>query len=190
MMTLTQETAVHQHTFVIYLEDRPGALDRVASLFRRRAFNIASLAVGSSELPGVSRITAVVDTDAAGAQRARAHLQKLVDVVRVDDISDRPSIVRDLALIRVAADLTTRSCMVQLAQAFHARIVDVAPESLVLEMSGSEAKIDSLLEVLEPYGVLEMVRAGRIAMERRTVGDAAARVPEARPVDEGISYSV
>ena len=181
---------MQQHTFVIYLEDRPGALDRVASLFRRRAFNIASLAVGGSEIPGVSRMTAVVDTDDAGAQRARAHLQKLVDVVRVDDISQRPAIVRDLALIRVAADLTTRSCMVQLAHVFNARIVDVAPESLVLEMSGSEAKINSLLDVLQPYGVLEMVRAGRIAMERRTADESTSRVSESRPIDEGISYSV
>lgn len=180
-----------QHTFVIYLEDRPGALDRVASLFRRRAFNIASLAVGGSELPGVSRITAVVETDDPGALRACAHLQKLVDVIRVEDITNRQSIVRDLALIRVAADLTTRSCMVQLAHVFNARIVDVAPESLVLEMSGSEAKVDSLLEVLQPYGVLEMARAGRIAMERRASPEpAAAREVEAQPADAGISYSV
>lgn len=180
----------HQHTFVIYLEDRPGALDRVASLFRRRAFNIASLSVGSSELPGVSRITAVVDTDDDGARRARAHLQKLVDVVKVDDISARPSITRDLALIRVAADLTTRSCMVQLAHVFNARIVEVSPDSLILEISGSDAKIDSLLEVLQPYGVLEMVRAGRIAMERRTLADTGERFQPAVTVDEGISYSV
>jgi acetolactate synthase-1/3 small subunit len=180
-----------QHTFVIYLEDRPGALDRVASLFRRRAFNIASLAVGASELPGVSRMTAVVETDDPGALRARAHLQKLVDVVRVDDITKRQSIVRDLALFRVAADPMTRSSMVQLAHVFNARIVDVAPESLVLEMSGSEAKIDSLLEVLQPYGVLEMARAGRIAMERRAAVDGAvAREIEAQPLETGISYSV
>lgn len=181
---------MQQHTFVIYLEDRPGALDRVASLFRRRAFNIASLAVGGSELPGVSRITAVVETDDAGAQRVRAHLHKLIDVLRVEDISDRPSIIRDLALIRVAANLTTRSCMVQLAHVFNARIVDVAPESVVFEMSGSEAKIDSLLQVLHSYGVIEIARAGRIAMERRSSTEGPARLPEPRPIDEGISYSV
>lgn len=181
---------MNQHTFVIYLEDRPGALDRVASLARRRAFNITSLAVGGSEVPGVSRMTVVVQTDPAGARRIAAHLQKLIDVVRVDDISHRPSIVRDLALIRVSADFSTRSCMVQLAQVFNARIVDVAPESVVLEMSGSETKIDSLLEVLQPYGVLEIVRAGRIAMERRVAVEAAVAAAGPLPADEGISYSV
>ncbi len=154
------------HTFVVYVEDRPGVLNRVASLFRRRGFNIHSLAVGHSETAGVSRMTTVVQTDAGGARRIRAHLYKLVNVLRVDDITALPAIVRDLALIKVTADHQTRSCIVQLAQVFNARIVDVAPESVVLEISGSEAKIDGLLDVLRPYGVLEMVRAGRIAMVR------------------------
>jgi len=111
-------------------------------------------------------------------------------VVRVDDISDRAAIVRDLALIRVSADLTTRSSMVQLAQVFGARIVDVATESLVLEMSGSEAKVDSLLAVLQPYGVIELVRAGRIAMERRVGAESGGPVPAGCPDEDGISYSV
>lgn len=178
------------HTFAVYVEDLPGVLNRVASLFRRRGFNIHSLAVGHSEIPGVSRMTVVVQTDEGGARRIEAHLYKLVNVIRVENITSRPAVVRDLALIKVSADLTTRSAIVQLAQVFEARIVDLAPESLVLEMCGSEAKIDGLLDVLQPYGVLEMVRTGRIAMQRASGADAAVRVDANAPAEEGISYSV
>jgi acetolactate synthase-1/3 small subunit len=178
------------HTYAIYVEDKPGVLNRVASLFRRRGFNIHSLAVGHSERPGVSRMTAVIETDDCGAQRMQAHLYKIINVLRVEDITGRPSIMRDLALIKVTADSTTRSCIVQLAQVFTARIVDVAPESVVLEMCGSEAKIDGLLDVLQPYGVLEMVRTGRIAMERGSGAEAAVRPDVPAEVDEEIAYSV
>lgn len=178
------------HTFAVYVEDRPGVLNRVASLFRRRGFNIHSLAVGHSEMPGVSRMTAVVQTDPGGAQRIQAHLYKLVNVLRVEDITTRPAVVRDLALIKVTADRHTRSCIVQLAQVFRARIVDVAPESLVLEMSGSEAKIDGLLDVLQPYGVLEMVRTGRIAIARGGGAEAPERFSTDLDAEEGLSYSV
>jgi len=157
------------HTFTVYVEDRAGVLNRVASLFRRRGYNIHSLAVGHSETPGVSRMTIVVPTDPGGAQRIQAHLYKLVHVVRVEDITERAAVVRDLALIKVSADGQNRPSIMQLAEVFGARIVDVAPESLVIEMVGSEAKIDGLLEVLRPYGVLEMVRTGRVAIDRKSV---------------------
>jgi len=180
------------HTFTVYVEDIPGVLNRVASLFRRRNFNIQSLAVGHSETPGVSRMTIVVQTDPGGAQRIQAHLYKLIHVVRVEDITDRPSVVRDLALIKVSADATSRPSILQLAEVFGARVVDVAPESLVIEMAGSEAKIDGLLDVLRPHGVLEMVRTGRVAMSRgvgsRSVnGGLAASLPDA---EANVSYSV
>jgi acetolactate synthase-1/3 small subunit len=184
------EPIVKLHTFSVYVEDRPGVLNRVASLFRRRGYNIDSLAVGHSETPGVSRMTAVVETDDGGARRIEAHLYKLVHVVRVEDITDRPCIERDLALIKVAADQETRSSLLQLAHVFNARIVDVAPDCAVVEISGSESKIDGLLEVLRPYGVLEMVRTGRIAMPR---GAGSAARPERvldDEVEEGVSYSV
>jgi acetolactate synthase-1/3 small subunit len=180
------------HIFTVYVEDLPGVLNRVASLFRRRNFNIISLAVGHSETPGVSRMTIVVQTDAGGAQRIAAHLYKLINVIRVEDITERPAVVRDLALIKVSADREQRPPLMQLAEVFGARIVDVAPESIVIEMAGSEAKIDGLLEVLRPYGVLEMVRTGRVAMSRGigsrpgTHGPAAA-IPDA---ETGVSYSV
>jgi acetolactate synthase-1/3 small subunit len=179
------------HTFTVYVEDRPGVLNRVSSLFRRRNFNIISLAVGHSETPGVSRMTVVVQTDSGGAQRIQAHLYKLIHVISVEDITDRPAVIRDLALIKVAAARESRPEIMQLAEVFGARVVDVAPESVVLEMAGSEAKIDGLLDVLRPYGVLEMVRTGRVAMSRgqgsRGTGSGpAAAMPEA----EGVSYSV
>ena len=179
------------HTFAIYVEDCPGVLNRVASLFRRRGFNIHSLAVGHSETPGVSRMTAVVQTDPGGARRVRAHLHKLVHVVRVDDITDRSSVVRDLALIKVTADHASRSSLMQLAQVFGARVVDVASDSLVLEMTASASRIDALLEVLRPYGVIEMARTGRIAMTRGADSEPGVTGPALdRDADANVSYSV
>ncbi len=156
------------HTFAVYVEDRPGVLNRIASLFRRRAFNIASLTVGRTEAPGVSRMTVVVDTDDRGAEQIEAQLSKLVPVRSVCNITDAPSIARDLALIKVAAAGDARVHVMQLVDVYRARIVDVSADSLVIETTGTEDKIDSLVEVLRPYGVLEMVRTGRVAMARGT----------------------
>jgi acetolactate synthase I/III small subunit len=167
------------HTFVVYVDNKPGVLNRVASLFRRRAFNIESLTVGHTEETGVSRMTVVVDTDAYGARRLEANLYKLVPVKRVDDISAAPSIVRDLALIKVTAAGEARTHVMQLVDVYRARVVDVAPESLVIETTGTEDKIDSLLEVLRPYGVIEMVRTGRIAMVR---GNSRAVIRSSEPL--------
>ena len=157
------------HTFAIYVQNKPGVLNRVASLFRRRAFNIESLTVGHTETPGISRMTVVVDTDEYGARRLEAHLYKLVPCRRVDNITDTPAIARDLALIKVGATGEARTHVMQLVDVYRARIIDVSPESLVIETTGTEDKIDSLLEVLRPYGVIEMVRTGRVAMIRGLV---------------------
>ncbi|MEX2272389.1 MAG: acetolactate synthase small subunit [Vicinamibacterales bacterium] len=179
------------HTFSVYVDDRPGVLNRVASLIRRRGFNIESLAVGHSELAGISRMTAVVETDDAGARRVEAHLYKLVDVVRVEDITGQAALERELALIKVTADQQTRPSLLQLAHVFHARVVDVAPESIVIEMCGSETKIDGLLDVLRPYGVIEMVRTGRVALLRGSgAGVARAAAPADAGIEEGIACSV
>ena len=168
------------HTFVVYVDNKPGVLNRVASLFRRRAFNIESLTVGRTEQPGVSRMTVVVDTDAYGARRLEANLYKLVPVKRVDDITGAAAIVRDLALIKVAVTGESRTHVMQLVDVYRARVVDVSPESLIVETTGTEDKIDSLLEVLRPFGVKEMVRTGRIAMSRGTAkATERARVPAA-----------
>ena len=177
-------------TFAIYVENKPGVLNRVASLFRRRAFNIESLTVGHTEHPGVSRMTVVVDTDAYGARRLEANLYKLVPVQRVDNITAVPSIARDLALIKVAAIGDARTHVMQLVDVYRARIVDVGPESLVIETTGTEDKIDSLVEVLRPYRVIEMVRTGRVAMARGTVpvrqrADVARVAADAEGPDRG-----
>ena len=154
------------HVLVAYTDDEPGVLNRVASLFRRRAFNIHSLTVGPTEQAGVSRMTLVVDTDDHGAARAQANLEKLLNVQRVENLSTRPSVVRDLVLLRVAAQPAVRAELIQLAQAFRAAVVDIAPNSLVLECTGSSGKIDALLDVMKPYGILEMGRTGAVAMSR------------------------
>jgi acetolactate synthase-1/3 small subunit len=183
------------NTFVVYVENKPGVLNRVASLFRRRAFNIESLTVGHTEKPGVSRMTIVVDTDEQGARRAEANLYKLVNVLLVSNITAAPSVTRDLAMIKVKATPETRSHLLQLVHVFRARVVDVAPESLIIEITGTEDKIDGLLEVLRPFGIQEMVRTGRVAMSRGASNGAAFGVPAAVALelsadDEDVSYSV
>lgn len=178
------------NTFVVYVEDKPGVLNRVASLFRRRAFNIESLTVGHTEQHGVSRMTIVVDTDEDGARRAEANLYKLVNVLRVENITPVASVFRDLAMIKVAATPETRTHIMQLVDVFRARVIDVAPDSLIIETTGTEDKIDGLLEVLRPYGVLEMVRTGRVAMARGTKVSAPARATALSPVTDDAVYSV
>ena len=183
-------------TFVVYVENKPGVLNRVSSLFRRRAFNIDSLTVGRTENPEESRMTIVVDTDEGGALRLEANLYKLVNVLRVDNITAKPSVVRDLAMIKVATTPESRSELMHIVSAFRARVVDVAAGSMVIETTGSEEKIDGLLEVLRPYGVLEMVRTGRVAMTRgpksqdkeRPMVSPSAEIAELD--DENVSYSV
>ena len=152
-------------TFVATVEDVPGVLNRVASLFRRRAFNIVSLTVGRSERAGQSRLTVVTECDDATAARLEANLYKLINVLAVRELEGE-AIARDLALVKVRADATTRPQVVQLVDLFHARVVDVAPDALIVEVSGPIDEIDRLQKVLEPYGILEMVRTGVVAMTR------------------------
>ena len=163
------------NTFVVYVENKPGVLTRVASLFRRRAFNIDSLTVGRTEKPEVSRMTITVDADHDQARRIEANLYKLVNVLLVENITTEPAIVRDLAMIKVAATHGGRSHVLELASVFRARVVDVAPESLIMEITGDEDKLDGLLEVLRPYGILEMVRTGIVAMRRGSKPSSFAR---------------
>ena len=171
-------------TFAIHVEDKPGVLTRVSSLFRRRAFNIESLTVGHTDRPGVSRMTVVVDTDELGARRIEAHIYKLVNVLRVETITVAPAVFRDLAMIKVAATAESRTHIMQLVDVFRARVVDVAPDSLIIEITGTEDKIDGLLEVLRPYGVLEMVRTGRVAMSRGLRSALSPADAPAGPTDE------
>lgn len=138
----------------------------MASLFRRRGFNIHSLAVGPTHKSGVSHMTIVTDVDDRTARLVEANLYKLVNVLRVRDVTETPSIQRDLALVKVSADAVQRPQVLQVAEVFRARVVDVAPEALILEITGGEDKIEGLLDVLRPYGIVEMARTGVIAMAR------------------------
>jgi acetolactate synthase I/III small subunit len=169
-------------TLVAYVENKPGVLNRVASLARRLAINIDSLTVGPTENEEIARMTIVAHTDEKGAHRLEASLEKLVDVLLAENISERSLIERDLALIKVSADQQSRPHLMELIKVFRARVIDVAPESLILEVSGTVDKIDGLLEVLRPFGVLEMARTGRIAMTR---GSDLLRPPEVptKPAD-------
>jgi acetolactate synthase I/III small subunit len=156
------------HTFVAYVEDKPGVLTRVASLFRRLNINIMSLTVGRSERPGLSRLTLVCEASAEAGDRIRASLYKLENVVDVDDIAGAPAVTRELALIKVAATRHTRSAIFELVEVFRARIVDLAPESLMIEMTGVESKIEGLIQVLNEgeNPILEVCRSGKMTMRR------------------------
>jgi acetolactate synthase-1/3 small subunit len=154
------------HTFVVLVEDRPGVLDRVASLFRRRAYNIESLAVGHTDREAVSHITVVVNADDRTARLVEANLYKIVNVLEVRDVSNVPSVVRDLALIKVRADHARRSEVMQVAEVFRARVVDVGPDALIFEITGTEDKINRVVEELQPFGILEMARTGVVAIAR------------------------
>ncbi len=156
-------------TFVVFVEDRPGVLNRAASLFRRRGFNIESLNVGQTHTPGVSHMTVVVEADEDTAKRIEANLYKLVNVLEVQEITHRPKIERELALIKVRAPAERRAEILQLAAVFEGRIVDMAPESLVIEMTGTRDRIAGLVSVLETYGIEELVQTGSVAMTRGLV---------------------
>ena len=155
-----------KRTFVALVTDKPGVLNQVASLFRRRAFNIESLTVGHTEKPGVSRMTIVIDTDPVSAERIKAYLYKLVNVLQVEDLSETPTVSRDLAMVKIQARSDTRNDVMQLVDVFRARIVDINNDSLIIEITGTEDKIDSFVDVLRPFGIIEMAQTGSVAMQR------------------------
>jgi len=155
-----------RHTLIALVADRPGVLARMASLFRRRGYNIESIVVGHSELPNLSRMTIVVNGAATIVEQVRKQLAKVVDVVKVSDISSEEIIVREMALIKVKATSATRSEIMQIVDVFRASIVDVSPGSLTIEVTGDEEKIDSLVNLLRGFGIREMTKTGRIAMTR------------------------
>ena len=157
------------HTITALVEDKPGVLTRVASLFRRRGFNIASLAVGKSELAGLSRMTFVVVGDQYTVDQATKQLDKLIDIVRVSDITQEDMVARELALIKVKSTRETRGEIIEMVQLFRANIVDVGTQTLVVEITGEEDKINALINLLEPFGIAEMMRTGRVAMVRGQV---------------------
>lgn len=156
------------HTFVALVEDKPGVLTRVASLFRRLNVNIVSLTVGSSERAGVSRMTIVAEASPTAGHRIMASLYKLESILEVDDVGQLTCVSRELALIKVAATPQTRSHIFELVEVFRARIVDLAPDSLMIELTGVASKIEGLIQVLAESGdqILEVARTGRMVMRR------------------------
>lgn len=154
------------HTLIALVENKPGVLNRVASLFRRRNFNIESLNVGRTERPEVSRMTIVMDAAAVEARAVEANLYKLVNVIDVQDVTGQAAVLRDLALIKVRARPEQRAEVASLAGIFRGHIVDVASDSVIVEITGTEDKVESLIELLRPLGIQEMVRTGQVAMMR------------------------
>jgi acetolactate synthase I/III small subunit len=154
------------HTLVAWVEDRPGVLAHIAGMFRRRGFNIHSLIVGHSERPGLSRMTIVVETERLDASLVEACLHKLVDVVEVHDVTQVPSVKRELALIKIKVEGTARIEVAQLAEIFRGKVLDVQVDSVIIETSGSTEKIDQVLEVLSAKGPVEIMRTGCVAMAR------------------------
>ncbi len=155
-----------RHTFVALVEDKPGVLNRVVSVFRRRTFNIESLTVGRTHQEGISRITIVVDSDKTDVVRIMPYMYKLINVLQVEDLTYQAHVNRDLAMVKITATPENRAAIMQLAEVFRARVVDVTNNSLIIEITGDEEKIDGFVDVLRPYGIIEMVRTGIIAMER------------------------
>ena len=163
---MVQNSQADQHTIIALVEDKPGVLTRISSMFRRRAFNIASLAVGRSEKQGLSRMTFVVNGDLTTVQQVTRQLDKLIDVIQVSYISTHQVVARELALMKVTTSPSTRGEIMQFAELFSANIVDVGSAYVVIEITGGEQKVDALEDLLSPFGITEMVRTGLVAMVR------------------------
>jgi acetolactate synthase-1/3 small subunit len=156
-----------KHTLVALVEDKPGVLNRMVSLFRRRGFNISSIAVGSSESTGLARVTFVVDGSLTMVEVRKQLLAKIVEIVKVADITEEDIVVRELALIKVKASAgSSRSEIIQIVDIFRADIVDVSQDTLTIEVTGTENKVNSLMDLIRPFGIKEIARTGRIAMTR------------------------
>jgi acetolactate synthase-1/3 small subunit len=155
-----------KHTLVALMEDKPGVLTRVVSLFRRRNFNIESISVGHTETPLISRMTLVVDGSNTTVEQVTKQLYKLVNVRKVSDVSEDPTVDRELALIKVSARPNHRTEIMQIVDIFRGKVVDVGPTSLMVEVTGPEDKVESFVALVRPYGIKEMVRTGKVSMVR------------------------
>jgi acetolactate synthase-1/3 small subunit len=164
-------------TFIAYVEDLPGVLNRVTSLLRRRNYNIVSLTVGRTEREGLSRMTIVLEADDDGARRIEANLYKLVNVLWVQNTSEAATMARELALVKVRTTVANRGEIMRLCDVFRARVVDMGPEALVAEITGTGDKIDGLIDVLRPFGIAEMVRTGVVAMVRSSEASDGGGLP-------------
>ena len=164
-----------RHTLSVLVENKPGVLTRVAGLFARRAFNIHSLAVGPTEHDDISRITVVVDVDELPLEQVTKQLNKLINIIKIVELEDDASVQRELLLVKVRADASTRSHVLEVVQLFRAHVVDVVPEAVTIEATGSPGKLGALLAALEPYGIREIVQSGTVAIGRgaRSITDRA-----------------
>ncbi|MGE2712586.1 acetolactate synthase small subunit [Mycolicibacterium litorale] len=166
---------VRTHTLSVLVEDKPGVLARVAALFSRRGFNIQSLAVGATEQKDMSRMTIVVSADEAPLEQVTKQLNKLINVIKIVEQDEVNSVARELALIKVRADAATRGQVIEAVNLFRAKVVDVSTESLTVEATGTQEKLDALLRVLEPYGIREIVQSGVVSLSRGPRGIGAAK---------------
>jgi len=166
-----------KHTLSVLVENRPGVLTRVAGLFARRGFNIHSLAVGPTEHPEVSRMTVVVDVDELPLEQVTKQLNKLIEVLKVVELEPTASVQREILLVKVRTDIHSRSHVLETVQLFRAKVVDVASDALTIEVTGNRDKLAAFLEVLEPFGVKELVQSGMVAIGRgsRSITDRALR---------------
>ena len=169
-----------RHTLSVLVEDQPGVLARISALFSRRGFNIESLAVGPTEVEGVSRITIVVAVEDQPLEQVTKQLNKLINVLKIVELEPESSVGRELVLVKVRADQETRSDVLQIADVFRAKVVDVALETVTMEITGSRDKTEALLRILEPFGIKELVKSGLVAVGRgpRSITDRAVRVVE------------
>ncbi|HVF20017.1 MAG TPA: acetolactate synthase small subunit [Mycobacteriales bacterium] len=167
-----------QHTLSVLVENKPGVLARVASLFSRRGFNIDSLAVGPTESPDVSRMTIVVSVEGLALEQVTKQLNKLVNVLKIVELDPAASVQRELLLVKVRADATTRSHVLETVTLFRAKVVDVAPDAVTIEATGTTDKLEALVRVLEPFGIRELVQSGLVAVSRgaRSITDRSARL--------------
>ncbi|NNM45681.1 acetolactate synthase small subunit [Knoellia koreensis] len=166
-----------KHTLSVLVENKPGVLARIAALFSRRGFNIDSLAVGPTEHPEISRMTVVVDVEALPLEQVTKQLNKLVEVLKVVELEPNASVQREILLVKVRADVNSRSHVLETVQLFRAKVVDVASDTLTIEVTGNRDKLSAFLEVLEPFGVKELVQSGMVAIGRgsRSITDRALR---------------
>ena len=162
------------HTIVALVENRPGVLNKIASKWRQRSFNIESLTVGHSEVPGLSRMTFTVDGQGNDIEQVTKQLYKVIEVVKITDVTEDQIVARELALIKIATTKETRSAIIEIVDVFRAKIVDVGVDAVVVEATGTEDKIDALVGMLRPYGLKELVRTGRVAMVRGGTGSTPA----------------
>jgi acetolactate synthase-1/3 small subunit len=186
---MTQANQAEQHTLVALVEDKPGVLTKVASMFRRRGFNIASLAVGNSEQPGLSRMTFVVNGDEYTVGQVVKQMDKLIDVIEVADITSERIVTRELALVKVNTNQMTRGEIIQIVNLFRANIIDVGSDSMVIEITGESDKINALQNLLAPFGILEMLRTGLVAMVRGQANGMSNGNSDQSGQANGVSHS-